>query len=284
MANVTYDKKQLPQVIGLGVLSVGIFGYFTAKLITPPAAQASAPQPAATTPTAATATTTDASASAGAAGQPTDGEVATALIGATAPSDEMRDPFVAYTSPAPPAVPALAATPGSPTPGVPSVPGLPGAGDVAPLNPGPVDGGWTVYGVVCSDADPSAALAIFRRGDERRYVRLGTLVDDDTRLIGIDRGGVTVLRFGNRVRLGLGGPTPESKPPAVVSGSTTAPITVPAIATAGSQSSGSLADAVKAALTNSTGSANTSNTPAAAPAAPSATTPAPTLPAGTRPI
>ena len=190
MSKIVFDKKQLPQIILLGTLSAGLFGFFGLRLLTPPPTQAAAPP--IPVPGAATAAAPGAVA----------GVDPSAFIGAGAPTDGMRDPFIPGLTAAPPApVQVASASMGS----APPIPGLPGAGDVRPLPAAPAYKEWTVTGVICSDLDRSAAVAIFRSGDERRYVRLGSLIDDSTRLIGIDRNGVTVARGEERTRLTLGG-------------------------------------------------------------------------------
>jgi hypothetical protein len=208
MSGLVYDKKQLPQVIGLGVLSAGLLGYFGLKMITPPPTQAAAP---ATSGQSSTSTASGASVGSAASNQDSSVPVVTALIGASAPSDTMRDPFTPPTLPA--AVPSGATQNGTtpngsaPKAGAGAVPGLPNLGQVQPL---PVRSAvsdptaWAVTGIIRSDRDPDASLAIFRSGTERRYVRLGSMVDESTRLIEIDRGGVTVSRNNDHIRLTLG--------------------------------------------------------------------------------
>ena len=199
MSGLVYDKKQLPQIIGLAVLSVGLFGYFAFKMFTPPPSQAAAPVATQST-SAATGPGT------GASGPDSETSLTnpdvTTLIGASAPNNGMRDPFATpATFAAPPPAPAAA----KPQPA--GIPGIPGLADVQPLPAGPAPEAtnvWSVTGVIRSDDNPDAAIAIFRSGDERRYVHLGGMVDDKTRLVGIDRGGVTISRDNVHTRLPLG--------------------------------------------------------------------------------
>ena len=205
MSGLNYDKKQLPQVIGLGVLSAGLFAYFGLKMITPPPTQAAAAPASTITAAAPIAGAAKLATAAGAL----DPDVA-ALLGAAAPSDTMRDPFAAPSL--------IATTPPAttgPNAGNGSIPGLPALGQVRPLPiPGSPDApaAWSVTGVICSDANPGESLAIFRSGDTRRYVRLGSMVDDDIRLIGIDRDGVTISRGNDHIRLALGTSAPPAEP------------------------------------------------------------------------
>ena len=213
---VTFDKKQLPQVLVLGTLSAGLLGYFTLKLLTPPPTQAAAAQ-ATTSSSVPTTDTADADA---ASGLPD----VSALLGAASPTDTMRDPFAA-----PDQAPATVTAP-SPKSGS-TIPGLPGLGQVAPLAIPSAAPSWAVTGVICSDNNPAESLAIFRSGDQRRYVRLGEMVDGTTRLIGIDRGGVTVARGDDHIRIALGAAPPEGAPApgAGVSGASAGPTALPGI-------------------------------------------------------
>jgi hypothetical protein len=211
MANFTYDKKQLPQIIGLGAASIALFGFFGLKMVASPGTQA-APTPA---PTPTAQPSQEAAGSVSVTNPDTDATVSPAsLIGAPAPSDSMRSPFTPGLSPtAPKTGPGSIQVASASLPSAPPVPGLPSIGQVQPLNPiaaaGPA--AWTVTGVIRSDTDPSATIAIFRSGDQRRYVSIGQMVDDTTRFVGVDRTGVTVIQAGTRIRLSLGGPTPDSK-------------------------------------------------------------------------
>jgi hypothetical protein len=145
------------------------------------------------------------------------------LIGADAPTDTMRDPFVA-ASPLPTITPAVSSTPPL-LPAAPQVnptaPPVPGLGEIKPLplpggglpslttaagqpsNGAPSQASWQVTGIIQSDADPRDSVAILRNGDEHRYLKLGDQLDDETRLIGIDTDSITLLRDGQRIQLGV---------------------------------------------------------------------------------
>ena len=237
MANVTFDKKQLPQVAALGTLSACMFSYFGFKMLVPPATQAAPAAPTAGTVTGGAA---GASSSAGTSSSPTDSTSSasgtssdavdpSALIGASAPSAMMRDPFAAAKAAptsdkaklgasgdsAPKALPSLAeagaAQGGQKVDGSSALPSLAGASAGAPVTPALAApqivspaAQWSVSGVICSDINPSLSLAIFRAGNVRRYVRVGEWLDNSTQLTSLDRAGVMLVRSGMRFRLALG--------------------------------------------------------------------------------
>jgi hypothetical protein len=234
------DKKQVPQVIGLGAASAGLFGYFIVKMIVPTASAATAaptakPAMATTaTPAAATATTPGtpvASAPAGSAAPAAD---------APAPTPGMRNPFVPLigttvdATVAPTVIPA--AMPATPKPvrvatantsrasfAVPA-----GLGPLPSMSPGgltpmPVAApagspvAWTVTGII---SNGSQSVAIMRNGDERAYVHPGDFVDSQFRVIDVTAQSV-VLRSGTqRYILPLGAPPSPPVNPA----SSTAPL------------------------------------------------------------
>ena len=142
------DKKQMPQFVGLCVLSTGVFGYFGLRMMTPsPAAAATRP---ALKPAAASEAAAVIPASGGAAVQAAPGTASTpagAEAAAPPPTPGMRDPFlIGYHDPkAAPAAPPAFTPP--PSPGGP----VPAAGpqvasaqihEVAPMEvaPAPVSG------------------------------------------------------------------------------------------------------------------------------------------------
>lgn len=212
MAKIQYDKKQLPVVVGMGLVSVGLFCVFVWKMTTPPPLQA-APRPG---QTASTIGSRAALAQAAAASTAND-SVAEAL----APSAALKDPFV----------PAIVDQQGSPfskpvqiasaktteNGGLPSVPNLPPVGGLQPLSPAPgsrLPGisaaapsgpSWTVTGVVSEPTDPRNRMAILRDGDVRRFVRLGDMVDSNFRLVDVSRRGVVLSGGDKRYKLPLGG-------------------------------------------------------------------------------
>lgn len=220
-----YDKKQLPQVIVMGILSLGLFGYFGWKMLAPPPTQAAAPPPAA------------ASAAPGAAGAVGAANSAASVTVAPitdeasvgAPGPEMRDPFmVPAWATAPTATPARSAPAAQPAASAPPAPSLPELAAFHPLPPAtavvtpspaatgpaappaPTGPQWQVTGVLTGDS-PDSYLAILRSGDERRYVRTGSMVDGEYRVDSIDGSGVTLVKGSATYRLSLGGQSTAPK-------------------------------------------------------------------------
>jgi hypothetical protein len=226
VSKIQYDKKQLPQVIVLGVLSLGLFGYFGFRMLTPPPSEA-APQgtkAALTAKAETTATATVAAAS-------TDAAAPVAGVIDAPPVANVRDPFVAPvndlaplpvatnpTSPAAPpplpvvrnvaSLPAFNTIKPLPTARVPSAPPLNNFNNVNALpSAPPVDlgpSGWTVTGVIGDDTDPSSRIACMRNGDLHRYVRSGGTVDGDFQVVSVNRDGVVLRRSGHVYRLRIG--------------------------------------------------------------------------------
>ncbi|MCW3058981.1 MAG: hypothetical protein JWQ02_802 [Capsulimonas sp.] len=217
------DKKQLPQLIALIVLSVGVFGFFIFRMIVPTPAAAQAPK---------TAKSSETEAAKKVAVAITDaGEIAPA----PAPSALMRDPFLpgvadtaaleAYqkartvATPTPSSAPrrftnrrmgtaSLTALSPMPVPQVsplPNMGALPGPGQISaaptviPAPAAPVT--WTVTGVMGGDG----GVAILRDGDKRRIVRQGDQLEGGLRIHHIARGAVILERDGQTYRLPLGG-------------------------------------------------------------------------------
>ena len=219
LLSVNYDKKQLPQIAVLGTLSVGLFGYFAWKMITPPPIQA------ATVPTSSHAIKSKTSAMAQA-----DQSDPLAMMDAAAPTSTMRDPFIALVTNASAAqAAAAAAIPGDlssqhgrmisgpktgpllPLSGISPLPptnrieptlGQQQAGQSALLNEADKPQ-WTVTGIV-TGGDFGSHMAILRQGNSRRFVMLGEMVDDTYRLIGVDRNGVELQRGSQQFRIPLG--------------------------------------------------------------------------------
>lgn len=265
MAKVQFDKKQMPAVLAMGVLSAGLFGFFVWKMTSPPPLDA-APKPGTPVATAA-ATKPDAlAASTTASANPNSP--------ASSPTLDLRDPFVpAITDDSGmPSKPFQVASSQTTEPGeVPTVPGLPPvAGDVHPLAPPSgsaflkgADAGpkadWTVTGVISEPTDPRNRVAILRAGEVRRFVRLGDMVDSDVRLVGVSRAGVTLSAGGHVFHLPLGGgDTKKAKPAAGAAGGAAQTQLVPTVPL----------------VPNSTAPA------AATPAAPTSTAPTSATPAG----
>lgn len=245
---VNYDKKQLPQVIVMGVLSLGLLGYAASILMAPPPTARAAAAPgapaAAATPVASTAGAAPATSTSTVDGS----EPVAGLIDAVAPSQTMRDPFVSciqqITTPTTPAPPPVSTAVQNflkpPTQTVAAMPAMPSASVIRPLSdtppilpsmtaiqpaaaPPPPLTVWTVTGVLFGSGS-AKKIAVLRSADSRRYVALGSMVDDQYRLIGIDRFGVTLQQGKTRLRLKLGGdaPAPTVSTAATASASTPA--------------------------------------------------------------
>jgi len=243
------DKKQMPQFVGLCVLSTGVFGYFGVRMVTPsPAAAATRPAPKPMVPATLSAAA-PAAARAAAAAAPADN--AAAIVPPPAPG--MRDPFVvgyidpksvkaapaAFTAPVPGPAPAagtpvadaqiheqVASLPPAPVsglivPGFPAAPPLPSAAPALPPSqkimplpaPPPAPPKWTVTGLLQSE---TGGVAILRDGDSRRFVRVGDFVDGVFRVANVTRSSV-VLRHGKTfytLPLSTAAAKPEVKPEA----------------------------------------------------------------------
>jgi len=212
----------MPQIIALGVLTVGMLGYFSLKMMTPPPAERAV---------------AGAKRSVSSLRNPILTEAAIEMASLTngeQPSPGMRDPFLSDAVKAPAAaVPAPTAPPphetnqgsehlgamqpfplsGSirPLAGMPSA--VPAAGAVSPQS-----APWSVTGVIVNSLN-NCRIAILRNGDARRFVSLGGMIDDQYRLVGVDRFGVTLAQGKKRIRLKLGGEAPKTQgntPSAVV--------------------------------------------------------------------
>ena len=212
------DKKQIPQVVMLAILALGLFGYFAKTLLMPGPVSAKA------------AVLAPATAAAALGAKPAPG---TAVPGVAAvppmPSATMRDPFApaitASSNSAAPMQAALAArAAAAPAPRLASLRALPPAGfsipaapplpfpaaaappvygrPTASLPPLPVVPSWTVTGVLQSGAEH---IAILRSGETRRFVKQGDYVDDQFQVAQVTRSFV-VLRAGRSAfTLPLGG-------------------------------------------------------------------------------
>lgn len=227
------DKKQLPQFMGLCVLSTGTFGYFGVRMVTPsPAAAATRPVLKPSEP---------AAAPAGKAAAAPAGTVADAAADAAPPpAPGMRDPFVvgytdpkttsaglaaplAFTAPLHGSAPAAstqmadtkmadaqiheqvsglppAPVSGLTVPGFLAAPPLPSAAPALPPQkimplpaPPPAPPKWSVTGLL--QGEDGAGVAILRDGESRRIVHVGDFVDDVFRVTRVTRSAV-VLRHG----------------------------------------------------------------------------------------
>jgi hypothetical protein len=228
------DKKQMPQLLALGLLTIALFGFFVMRMLSP-------------TPAAAHVQSVAAAASVKA--KVVDN---TTLADAPPPGPAMRDPFrpgivdneamkayleasksaVQNHHPPEPAMGQRMAQNSRATnsnAGVPHVSQLPGFtsnfsayrgpssftgqtsnGTVTPAIislPAPT---WTVTGVIQSSDGQEAVL---RSGEARRIVRRGDQVDSDFRVVSVTRNSVTLRRGTERFTLPLGGPKVPSTSP-----------------------------------------------------------------------
>ena len=232
------DKKQMPQVIGLGVVSCGMFGYFAYKMMAPTVSAAPPPTAGQVRPVAA--------ASARPIRRGAGGDVGTrpAMPDAPPPTPgcmTRSSRRSATTRPrcGPAATPAwvhrLRASwgpnelaPYPPRPAAPAAggggeeavpaaaagrlhgecirPGQPPAGQPAPM---PVAPSWTVTGV----SGDGGQVAILRSGEVRQFAHRGDIVGGDFRVVDVTRDSV-VLRHGSaRYTLLLGGDKPADAKP-----------------------------------------------------------------------
>lgn len=245
------DKKQIPQFVGLCVLSTGTFGYFGLRMVTPsPAAAATRPALKPSEPAEASAAKTAAAPA---------GTVADAVADAVAPppTPGMRDPFVVgckdpKTAAAPGTLPAFAAPLHGPAPaaspqvadaqiheqvsalppapvseltmpGFPAAPPLPPAASVLPPQkaisekimplpaPPPAPPKWSVTGLL--QGEDGAGVAILRDGESRRIVHVGDFIDGMFRVTRVTRSEV-ILRHGTTFYTLPLGTKPDSKPEA----------------------------------------------------------------------
>ena len=248
MSKIQFDKKQLPQVIVLGIMCAGLFGYFAFKMITPPPSEA-APQPAA--PAASASASPASTTAAPAAATP----VALASVIDTPPSPNMHDPFVPASFASAPPAPKLqtASAAPAPLPAAPPLPKLPAFPQIQPL-PAPPSRqvapwpkfsnvlsqaptaprdlgpeGWTVTGVLGSDSDPAGRIACLRNGDLHKFVKAGGSIDGDFQVISINRDSVVLGRDNHKYRLSLGqSVSPQHAPAPNTGGTQVAPLASPA--------------------------------------------------------
>jgi hypothetical protein len=227
-----YNKKQIPQIVGLAVLSTGMLGYFSLKMITPPPperAVAAVKMIAKSKATDLTLTSTDVQMA--------------MLTNGPPPSPTMQDPFLpstaattaANTSVGKPQIniasaglPTFQHAGSTSTPYLGLIKPLAGLGHAAPgqaLVPIPV--AWTVTGVLNASSG-GKNIAVLRSGAERRFVALGGMVDDQCRLIGVDRFGVTLMEGKSRVRLVLGGDKKAAAPDALAAQPAVQTVSAPA--------------------------------------------------------
>ena len=259
------DKKQMPQFVGLCVLSTGVFGYFGLRMVTPsPAAAATRP---ALKPAAASEAAAVVPASGGAAVQAAPGTASTpagAEAAVPPPTPGMRDPFlVGYHDPkaAPAAPPAFTPpSPGGPVPAagpqaafaqiheaasaevapapvsgltvpgfapVPPAPPLPsGVSALPPQKIAPPPPAPPKWTVTgLLQGEDSGGMAVLRDGESRCIVHVGDFVDGLFRVTAVTRSSV-VLRHGAAFYTLSLGTKAEEKAPAPVPA--TAPAIVPA--------------------------------------------------------
>jgi hypothetical protein len=208
------NSKQTPQVIILGLLAAGMFGFFIYRMVTPSKAAANIQSVVVSRPTHAAAV-----------------PATVVAYAAPPPSLAMRDPFIpGITDPAAmaayqttilaaraPLHPAartvsatwnvMPATHANPLPnayptfggnihaGLTAAPiGLPAGGLDSPQ--------WTVTGVVSSGG---GEVAILRDGDNRRMVRRGEMVDGQFRVVTVEQNKVILAKGKDRFSLPIGG-------------------------------------------------------------------------------
>ncbi|MDR3710430.1 MAG: hypothetical protein P4L33_19195 [Capsulimonadaceae bacterium] len=219
MNKIQFDKKQLPQVIVLGLLALCLFGYATSKLLTPPPIEAAKPaakpaQPAPSDNVTASASLTQVS-----------------LLDAP-PAANARDPFAGQSvadAPKPIANGTVRPAPIKPAPSLPSLNALeplgtpriqlpPGFKSVsAPMTaPRPVAEApaWSYAGLITSDGDPGNQIAVLRKGDERRFVRIGEEIEPDVRIVAIQSALVVLKSGGRRYLIKLGAAAKSISAPA----------------------------------------------------------------------
>jgi hypothetical protein len=234
------DKKELPKLIALVVLSAGVFGYAAMQFMAPPKTSAGTPAKSA-------------NGAASDAGQPQAGQEDAegaggdasefhvqdlAIVttgkdpfvpnGPAAPRDPNAPPPPAAPAPAPPVQVAVAAPAPGPMPalpvtgmgGPPPFPALgmqvqevprpqPGAAVRPVVLPPPPPPSYTVTGVV-RDETPDACsgkVAILRGGEgnaERRFVKCGDSVGNGFTVIAVRQDGVEIESGSRRVTLKLG--------------------------------------------------------------------------------
>lgn len=214
------DPKQVPQVIALGVLSLGALGYAAVNFMgtparsnSPAAAQQAKVQPA-------SATTEPGAAAANTPGNGPEGTMAGNL---TLPGQYNPDPFRAPASadekktpapaPAPKFTPPSRPAPALPSvgreftpPPAPSVPVVPPA-PVAP--PAPERPNVVVTGIIDVEGNPDMALVEF--GAEQRIIQIGDQLSDyKVKKIGLD--GIWLVHGKDRFFVALGTPNTPGAP------------------------------------------------------------------------
>ena len=229
------DKKELPKLIALVVLSAGVFGFAATQFMAPPKTNAGTPaQSGKGAASSDAAVQPPAGQDAEGAGDPSEFHVQDLAIVTTG-----KDPFVPNGPAAPPEpkvpaamapvrVAAAAPAPAAPMPPLPTSmggpPPFPAPGvqvqevrrpqpalAVRPVVPAPLPPpSYTVTGVV-RDETPDACsgkVAILRGGagnEERRFVRCGDPVGNGFRVIAVHRDSVEIESGDRRVILTLGG-------------------------------------------------------------------------------
>ena len=205
------DKKQLPQLVALGVLMLGSVGYVSFTVLRP---KKSARVPA---PVVEARQETDGSGGA-ADSRPTAARQWQMVVARTFPDlmnvPARRDPFVPQIVPdAAPAQPERARS--SPAPRRPTANQF--AGSVPPVNPFAVIGPGTLpSAAVVPEPDPDFVLtgiirgkenvAIIRAGESGRYiVKQGQLIDGRYRVLSVSDNGAVLAYKKRRIHVRLGG-------------------------------------------------------------------------------
>ena len=226
------DKKQVPQVAVLAVLSCGVLGYFAKQMMTPSPAAAAFPAGGvplrgggaiSPTPSPRAGSTTPTPDNGGARLVPPTASAFAPTGEVAPPADAGRDPFqqTVSSTAAPQPIPKPAAlvrplpAPKAASVSVPVVPPLPAPGAFGGLRPLPayaVPGQpapvaqaaptWAVTGVLTSGAEH---IAILRSGTERRFVRQGEWLDGQWQVARVSRDSVTLGHGSAFYSLPLGG-------------------------------------------------------------------------------
>jgi hypothetical protein len=221
------DKKDMPKVIGLGVLMVGLLGYFLYMFLGSGSPSASPPIAAhPVTPAAQVATATGPGAAAGAPGvAPSPDAMDGFETGGDVPMPAGgKDPFiqngpaskfwiVSTPKPAPSVGPVLPFRPFGPPPFIKPV--APIVMPTPPPGPPPAPPvpSWTVAGIILADRVDGAKVgrdvAFLRNGGDRVFVKVGDPVGNGYVVAAVHPSGVDIRSGDHLTTLGLPGAPPD---------------------------------------------------------------------------